>query len=90
MRLADQPRALGIELRGRLVEDEVLRAHGEQSGQRQQLLLPAGEPLRIPLGERFDAHRVERLPGPVDHLRTVDAEVHRPEGDLLEDGAGDL
>ena len=63
---------------------------GEQPGDGDQLLLPARQAPRIALGEVGDAQRVERRPGPLHDLVARQPEVHRPEGDLLEDGLGHL
>ena len=50
-RLADEARALRIELRGRLVEDEVGRPHRKERGDHHELRLAARQPSRLALGE---------------------------------------
>jgi hypothetical protein len=58
--LEPQPR---IKIAERLVEQEHLRPSGERAGDRDPLLLAAGEPRRRPLGEMRKPHGVERVHG---------------------------
>src|SRR5688500_6490627 len=88
--IADQPRSGRVELGCRLVEDEMLRAHGEQAGDGDQLLLTPGKALRVPLRKILDAELLEGGPGPRQHLVAGHRQVHRSERDLLEDCRGDL
>src|SRR5262245_5226503 len=51
----------GIEARGRLVEEQDVRVLGERAGERQPLLLAAGEAPRRPRRESAEADEVEKL-----------------------------
>ena len=85
--LADESRPFRVELRGRFVEDEVGRPHRKERGDDDELCLPAGESARLAFGQRLDAQDLERLPRARDRLARRQAEVHRTERDLLEDGS---
>ena len=56
--LADQ---LRIERRGRLVEEHHLGVHGKSTGDRDALLLPAGELNRVLVGLFGKPHQLEEL-----------------------------
>ena len=59
-RVDDELLAVRVELRGRLVEHQVARLHGQQAGDRDELHLAAGQAPRIALGELVDAECLER------------------------------
>jgi hypothetical protein len=97
---------LGIERRGRLVEQHDARAHRQRAGDRHPLLLPAGELFWIVAGVSFEPHPSQHLEAallgslpahPFDHaqrLGDVAERRHvRPEIEVLEhhaDGAAHL
>ena len=54
-RLADQPRTRRVELGRRLVEDHVARPHREERGDRDELGLAAGQPLRVAAAESLES-----------------------------------
>src|SRR6185503_15400156 len=83
-----EPSAFGIQLRCRFVEDEVRRPHGQERSEHHELPLTTREPSRRTFGELLDPERGERRLGPLDGLASGQSEVHRPQGDLLEDRAG--
>jgi hypothetical protein len=88
-RLGDECPALGIELRDRLVEDQVARAHREQRGDRHQLRLPARQAVRAARREVPHADGGERRPYPCERCIHLQPKVHWPDGDLLEHRLGD-
>ena len=55
----DLGRARRIELGGRLVEDEHLRAHRDDARDRDALLLAAGQGERLPIGQVADPEAVQ-------------------------------
>ena len=65
----DFVRRAGIEIGGRLVEKKNLRPQRPGARQREALLLAARKHARGALGERFEAHRAQRLAGPRLALR---------------------
>ncbi len=88
-RRGDEPRPLRVELRGRLVEDDVSRPHREEAGDRDQLRLAAGQAGRVAIGEVLDPERREGPARSGHGLGDRQPQVHRPEGHLLEDRGGD-
>ena len=83
-----------IELGRRLVEHEEARPHRGDRGDRDPLLLAAGQRARVAIGEVADAEGVHRRLDALVHRRHArDAEVLQPEGEFLADGrlrAGEL
>lgn len=79
----------GVQLAGRLVEHEDLRPEREDRGDRDLLLLPAGERIDRPVPQRRDADVAERFVDAARDLRPVDAEVFEAEKDLVLDLARD-
>jgi hypothetical protein len=59
--------------------------HREEARDRHQLPLAAGEAGRVAIGEVLDPQRRQRPPRPGQRLGDRQAQVHRPEGHLLED-----
>src|SRR4029079_17319187 len=86
--LPDEPCPFGIQLRCRFVEEEVRRPQGQERSEHHELPLTTREPPRRTFGELLDPERGERRLGPLDGLASGQSEVHRPQGDLLEDRAG--
>ena len=66
--LGDASRVARIEEGGRLVGDDDRRLAHEHRREREQLLLPAGEPVRGPVGQVGEAEPVE---GRVDARRGI-------------------
>ncbi|OUE08779.1 hypothetical protein CMsap09_07510 [Clavibacter michiganensis] len=81
--------ALGVEVRGRLVEEEEPRAHGEHAGEGEPLLLAAGERRRGPVEGDVEAHRVEGGADAGPDLLTRDAEVLAAERHVVADTGED-
>ena len=93
-RVADDQLGLGVDARGRLVEDQHARIERQRPRERQQLLLPhrqrraaLGDRARIavrqPLDERLGMDGARRTP----HALVVDRRVAEP--DVVGDGAGE-
>ena len=77
---------LGVERAGRLVEEHQLRLHRERPGDRDALLLAAGELRRHLRRLVGDADAVEQLHRRASRRPCVTAaHLDRPEGDVLED-----
>ncbi len=73
--------AVGVEVRGRFVEQQQLGAHGEHPGERQPLLLPAGETRGRMIERQVETDRVEgHADAPPDlvarHAQVLAAEGH--------------
>ncbi len=82
----DRQRAGGIELPGRLVEDEHVRAQGDHARDGHPLLLATRQRKRRPVGQVADAEQGE---GGIDarvHLWSRHAQVLEAEGELLAHG----
>ncbi|MEJ7696964.1 MAG: hypothetical protein WKF78_10205 [Candidatus Limnocylindrales bacterium] len=88
-RLADEARALGVELRGRFVQHEVWGPHREERSDDHELALTAGETARFALGEVLDAEGGQRLLRSLHRVALGQAQVHRPQCHLLEHRSGD-
>ena len=88
-RLADEPGPLGIELRRRLIEDE-MGAVASRGGRRSRRAAPCPpDRRRGSRSARCSMSSVARASSdPDDRLACRQPEVHRAECDLLEDGAG--
>ncbi len=84
--VGDRRRPGRIELRRRLVEDEHVRAHRHDAGDRDALLLAAGQRERLAVGEVRDPQPLERGVDPRVHLGPRQAEVLEPERELLANG----
>ncbi len=82
----DGSRSLGIKLGGWFIEDEDGSPHCHDAGDRDPLLLPAGQRRRIAFGEVRDAELVEHLGNPSLHRVWADGEVLQSERQLLADG----
>ena len=75
--------ARGVEIRGRLIEDEDLGAHRQQRGDGDSLLLAAGEHVRGTVAVARQPYNVQRPPHPRLNLVGRHAQVLRPECDLV-------
>ena len=80
---ADVGGALRIEVRGRLVEQQQARTERDRAGDRQTLLLTAGERVGAAVGGIREAHRRERRVHPCPDLRGRHAAVLEPERDVV-------
>ena len=78
-------RSLGVELRGRLVEQEEPRTKNERRCNTDTLELAGGELVGLPAGEMLGAHPPERLEGANRDLERRHAEVLEPELELVLD-----
>ena len=74
---------LGVELGGRLVEQQQPRLERERRGEADPLQLAAGELGRLPAPEVERVHRIERALDPGPDLVRRDTEVLEAEGDLV-------
>jgi hypothetical protein len=83
----EELRGVGIELRGRLVEEEQRGLEGEGRGETHPLELSPRELDRLPAPEVKRVHRRERALHARPDLRGRNAEVLQPEGDLVGDDA---
>ncbi len=82
--VADLQDARGVEVGGRLVEQQQPWPHREDPGERQPLLLSAGEGRRrVVQRQPAQPDVVERLAHARPDLRRRDGEVLRPEGDVV-------
>ena len=82
--IADLQDARGVEVGGRLVEQQQPRPHREDPGERQPLLLSAGEGRRrVVQRQPAQPDVVERLVHARPDLRRRDGKVLRPEGDVV-------
>ena len=70
------------------VQDEVPRSHRQEAGQHDALLLTAREAARVADREVGDVQAVKRGSSARHDIGPRQAQVGRPEGDLLEDGLG--
>ena len=77
--------AVGVELRGRLVEEEKLRLECEGRGETDALELSAGELDSASLGQVRRADRFERAIDPSPDRSWLDADVLQPERDFVRD-----
>ena len=57
--VGDEARPGRVQLRRRLVEDHMARGQREQPGDRHELLLSAGDPLRVALRKRSDCQGID-------------------------------
>ena len=73
----------GVEVRERLVHEEEARAHHEGPGERDALLLAAGELAGHPRGELGHLDQVRMLPRPAAELGPRDAPRAEAVGDVL-------
>ena len=78
-------RSLGVELRGRLVEQEEPRTESERRCNTDSLELAGGELVGLPAGEMLGAHPPERLEGANRDLERRHAEVLEAELELVLD-----
>ena len=84
--VGDRRRARGIELGGRLVEDEDVGPHRDDAGDRHALLLPARQRERLAVGEMGDRQPVQHGIDAAVHLGAGHAQVLQAERQLLADG----
>ena len=77
----------GVEVGRRLVEHEDLGLHRQHGGDRDPAALAVGQVVRRAVDEVGHADAVERVHHPAVQLGALEAEVGRPEGDVLADGA---
>ena len=82
-RVADLRDARGVEVRGRFVEEQESRSHRERAGERQALLLPAGERLGRAVQGHVQTHGIQGVMHPRPDLLARDAEVLAPERDVI-------
>ena len=85
-RLVERRRAGRIEVRRRFVEDEDPRPRGEHAGQRDALLLTAGESDAPPSREVRHAHLLEHLGHPRTHPLGGPRTILQAERDVVLDG----
>ena len=78
-----------IEVGGRLVEHQDARLQRQRGGDRQPLLLAAGERARVAVREPGEAHRRQRLRDAAAHLVRRHAKLLHAEGDLLQHVGGE-
>ena len=64
-----------VEVRGRLVHHQHRRSHRHRAGDREALLLAAGQRHRVPCLQADEAHGRQRLADPCRHLRARQREV---------------
>ena len=83
--LGQLPAGHRVEVRRRLVEDEDVGSHRQHRGQGDAPALAEAEVVRRPLGGVGHADRVQRLRGAGRQLVAAQAEVGRPEGDVVTD-----
>jgi hypothetical protein len=82
--LADE---LGVEGRGRLIEQDELRLHGQRAGDGHALLLSAGQPGRVGLQLVRETHLAQEVgPDRLGLLGGQFAHHERPERDVLQCG----
>ena len=72
-----------VEIGGRFVEQQQTRTHGQDAGQRQALLLPAGELGGGMVQWQVQAHGIQRVSHPDPDLLAGDAEVLAAESDIV-------
>ena len=77
---------LGVERRQRLVEQQHVRPDRERPGQRDTLLLAAGELVRVAVGLRGEPDEVEHLAAPARRSRRGLPAQPQPELDVLQGG----
>ena len=75
-----------IEARGGLVEQQNVRARHEHGGDRDPLLLAAGELIRRPVGKLGDIEELEHVVDPPFDLGAVEPEMQRPERHFVAHG----
>ena len=78
-----------VERRGRLVEHQHPRMHGQHRSDRDPLLLAAGQGAQVTVPQVGDAEQVEGLLDPPAHGVGSEAELLHAVGELLLDGVGD-
>ena len=81
---ADRRRALRVECRDWLVEDQQLRFHREDPGDREPLELPAGQGGGLAAGQVRQADRGQGPARPRDHLIPRQAQVRGTGGGVVE------
>jgi hypothetical protein len=80
-----------VERSRRLVEQDNVRPQGEHRGDRRALLLAARKLEGRPIGQMRDLHRRQGLVAALSDLVHGEAQLQRPEGDVVEDrGAEEL
>ena len=75
----------GVELTGRLVEDQNIGLHGHDGGQVEKLLLPAGQIGHVPVKPVLNAEVTGHLRHPQAHGLLVAAQALETEGQLMPD-----
>ena len=73
---------LGVERRQRLVEQQHPRAQGERAGQRDPLLLAAGELVRVAVAVVGQADQLQQLGGPARRSALARLRTRRPKATL--------
>src|ERR1022692_674381 len=81
-----RPAQLGVQRAERLVKQQHRRLQHERPGQRDPLLLAAGQLSGAALGERAQLDQVQRLVDPAVQLALVQLAVAQPERDIVEHG----
>ena len=79
----------GVQLAGRLVQDQHVRLHGHHRGQVQQLLLSAGQLRHVPVKPVLDAEEGRHLRHPAADGGGVRPQALQPEGQLVPHLVGD-
>ena len=80
---------LGIQLRGRLIDHQHVLIHDQDGCQRDPLLLPAGQLIRISVPEFLDLGQLHDLLDPLPDLIRLHAHIFQAVRQLLIHGAGD-
>ena len=75
-------RTLRVERRERLVEQQHRRLDRQRAGDRDALLLAAGELVRVAVGGLREAHQLQQLVGALEARRLVLAAHAQAEGDV--------
>jgi hypothetical protein len=80
---AQLPPARRVEVARGLVQHQHVGSHGEHGGHGDTSALPEGQVVRCPVGDLCHADGCERLVHPLLQGRPAQAEVGRPEGDVV-------
>ena len=84
-RIQEIRRSNGIQLAGGFVQDQHLRLHGHDRSQIEQLLLPAGEAVHIPVEPILDAKIACHFRHPGPHGFLIAAQALQAKGQLMPD-----
>ena len=78
--------AFGVECRSWFVQQQYIRLHNQYGGESNFFLFAAGEPIRRPVPQMIDADELQHFLDAPQHLLPLQAELQRPECDLIEYG----